>query len=209
MFPSIWFDPQVSRYHMWYWAAVACGGPICPNTARHLRPRADGAACRHRPVRQRMCGAQGHGLWIVSPVQCGDPLRRERGWYQLHEAEPEPHGDRLEGTTWYSRAGKYVLDGFSVLLDERDPDASRRWKLVSFSNAGHGSKPPFTGKGPKLLLAVSADGFHWTNWTATIHDGRWDTYPSSLWDSQRQQYVVFDRLQPGPPKQFRTEAYLH
>ena len=104
---------------------------------------------------------------------------------------------------------KFVQDGFSVLLDERDPDPARRWKLVSFTDAGHGSKPPFHGKGPKQLLAVSADGFIWTNWTATIHDGRWDTYPSSLWDEERQQYVIFDRLTPGPPTQFRTEAYLH
>ena len=104
---------------------------------------------------------------------------------------------------------QYVLDGFSVLLDEQDPDPTRRWKLVSFTNAGHGSKPPFHGVGPKVLLAVSADGFTFTNWTATVHDGRWDTYPSSLYDKQRKQYVIFDRLTPGPPTQLRTEAYLH
>jgi hypothetical protein len=205
MFPSIWFDPKLSKYRMWYWAAVACSGKICPNTsAPTARPAGTGQCDNSCAVPKGMvCGSFRPFSAAMLYAESADGINFTKPSLNLTAIGGSKDNNVVLASP------KFVLDGFSVLLDERDPNPSRRWKLVSFTNAGHGSRPPFHGEGPKLLLAVSADGFTWTNWTATIHDGRWDTYPSSLFDEKHQQYVVFDRLQPGPPKQFRTEAYLH
>ena len=204
MFPSIWYDSRLSKYRVWYWAAVECNGTACPKD-----PTA-------RPAGTGMCDDADSA---PPGMPRGASFRPFSAAILYAESEdgivftkPSLNLTALGGSKDNNAVlvgPKYVLDGFSVLLDERDPDPARRWKMVSFTNAGHGSKPPFHGVGPKQLLAVSADGFTWANWTATIHDGRWDTYPSSLWDEQRKQYVIFDRLEPGPPKQLRTEAYLH
>ena len=73
-------------------------------------------------------------------------------------------------------------DGISVLLDAEDPDPSRRWKLVSSATTGAGypcrplSQFCTADHTWTPLLATSADGLDWREWTA-INDtgGRWDT----------------------------------
>lgn len=204
MFPSIWYDTQVSKYRLWYWAAVECNGTICPKDPTARRPAGTGMCNEPNSVPKGMpSGSFRPFSAAILYAESVDGITFTKPSLNLTTINGSKDNNVV-------LAGpKYVLDGFSVLLDEQDADPSRRWKMVSFTNAGHGAKPPFSGVGPKILLAVSADGFRWTNWTATIHDGRWDTYPSSLWDQHRKQYVIFDRLQPGPPKEYRTEAYLH
>jgi hypothetical protein len=100
MFPSIWYDPQLSKYRMWYWAAAECGGKICPKdpTARPpgkcnipadtFLPRLltplplpllmvglHFRASRDGQVQRAEFSTSGHGLRVVSAIRRGNAVR--------------------------------------------------------------------------------------------------------------------------------------
>ena len=199
MFPSIWLDPANSVYKMWYWAAVHCSGKLC----RRNPPGCTTWPCSNPPASQPgTCKCEIADTGHYNPYTAGILYAESRDG--LTWTKPSLNLTMLDNSTNNNvvlAGGQYVVDGFSVLLDERDVP-SRKWKLCSFAARGQ-------------MLAVSADGLHWNNWTeipkgndGSSANGRWDTYPSSHWDESKQQFVIFDRLPPSITK-LRTEAYIH
>ena len=73
MFPSIWYDPRLSKYRVWYWAAVGCSGSLCPKDPT-ARPRGNGNCDDPNAV--------SHG-GASAPLAASE---YSRGWYPMSAA---------------------------------------------------------------------------------------------------------------------------
>jgi hypothetical protein len=98
----------------------------------------------------------------------------------------------------------YFYELFGVHRDDRDPDASRRYKMgflsIQWGYTGADGDPWHKGQRRGLGVAASPDGIHWTlvnSWaTEAIVDGatHW------MWDRDRAQYLLYGRTRKALPE---------
>ena len=89
--------------------------------------------------------------------------------------------------------GRYWVHGPSVILDPRDPDPKRRYKLFVTEAP---IKPPHDHGPPGVDTLVSPDGLHWTSASENpaIPNFAPDTGNCLIWDSQREVYRAYVRV---------------
>jgi hypothetical protein len=137
-------------------------------------------------------------------------------WYNLGYAESDD-GHRFEKVnlelgTFRGRPGKNLLPGLPytspmVLVDEREPDPNRRYKLLNFSH--HGTQNDEARAGQFDLwseayngsLLTSPDGIRWKREQATIE------FPGGKPLSFTPQSIFYDERETDPNKRYKAYGY--
>jgi hypothetical protein len=111
---------------------------------------------------------------------------------------------RKKGKTEPPDGFPYYYELFGVHRDDREADASRRYKMgfldIDFKHTGPGGDPFHKGQRRGMGVAGSPDGIHWkliNNWaTEAICDGatHW------MWDPARSKYVLYGRTRKALPE---------
>ncbi len=178
------------------------------NSVRHLhQPRKHEANPILRPDRPW----EGPSVILYGTVLYDEPARVFKMWYQTyarHEQPPENtwicYATSMDGIVWEkpdlglvesrrSRANNIILphlhdsrhlDSPSLLCDPRDPEESRRYKLVVYA-------APNQGRG--LYAAFSPDGVHWRWREAPLLPDLGDR--TNIWyQHEQRKYKVWTRL---------------
>jgi hypothetical protein len=184
MQPSVWYDPQMSKWRAWYSSFTNC------SKAKDKVPM-----CNNAPQK---CGS-------VSPTTSYSQAGRGEGFlYAESDDGIEWTKPNLGMTNWKGSKDNNLieLDGMTtqIYLDESAPP-SERYKVVTGSN-GAGS------------IAVSADGITWkeTKNLQPTH-ARWDTPKNLVWDADRRQWIIYVRSTPTVKYPvggtLRIQSYVH
>lgn len=110
----------------------------------------------------------------------------------------------------------YLLENFGVFRDDRDPDASRRYKMgfSSLQRDYTGPKPsPFhAGQRRGLGVAVSPDGIHWRLFESWATQATCDGATHWMYDPISRRYVLYGRTKFASPEVLAAVAdkpWLH
>jgi len=110
----------------------------------------------------------------------------------------------------------YLYEVFGVFRDDRDPDASRRYKMghLSLQRNYTGPKPsPFhTGQRRGLGVAVSPDGIHWRLHESWMTQATCDGATHWMYDPVSRRYVLYGRTKFASPEVLAAVAgkpWLH
>lgn len=126
---------------------------------------------------------------LYHDAMCDPENERKRG-LKLLESE-----DMIHFTRVYADNGSDVifdgdggLHGVSVMLDPRDPDPKRRYKLVGMTQYDG------TARDHTVNLAFSEDGIHWENHPEMIvHAHKSDTLNKLFYNPCAEEYVLLHR----------------
>ena len=184
LYGTVLYDPQDSRFKMWYLTG----------------PYVDGMV----QIRQR--NALGN-ITLLAYATSTDGVHWEKPILNQVDFEGSTENNLVD-------IGRTNCEGAAIIYDEGETDLARRYKAFYWEHGGIDTFVEYEGRtiwgrgdGDGMWMSFSPDGVRWTDCeTNPVIPMDSDTTQSLVWDPKIQKYVVFGRFGAGGRKTARAES---
>ncbi|MFB3825248.1 MAG: hypothetical protein ACE15B_00720 [Bryobacteraceae bacterium] len=192
LYANVLYDPRDRLYKCWYSPFIV--DPMTANTPRERRKEVKWHVSANPQLEMGICYATS---------------RDGLNWRKPELGLVEFNGSRANNLILRADAENGEPHGAGIALDPRDPDPSRRYKLVF--NWFHRKVPRTDPRYRCMCVGFSPDGLRWDIRPAREMQAPGDTHNNWFWSPARNAYVCITRLVEDQRLVARSESpdFLH